>query len=325
MRTDRETIGRRALSCGELLEQYRASSVHEEGRKLMFGGVGDRDVYNITAPFADEGELVIAGRVEPRDSQFSKVLFFVQRDGRWVPRPGSRAFELQDPFVSKVGERLVFGGVRVIVSPEQPGKIVSWVTEFYEGASIADLKPLCTGPDHMKDIRLVGLRDGGIGVFTRPQGALGGRGTIGYIRIHSLAELSAETILQAELFKDQFLPEEWGGANEVHLLDSGLIGVLGHIACIDAMKRKHYYPMAFVFDPSNGRRTGIRLIAERRQFPAGPCKREDLADVIFSGGLIRGMDGQATLYAGISDAEAHTLVIPDPFLAYERDEIPQLQ
>lgn len=37
-----------------------------------------------------------------------------------------------------------------------------------------------------------------------------------------------------------------------------------------------------------------------------------------SGGLVRKSDGQAMLYAGISDAEAHALLILDPFAPYER-------
>lgn len=312
-----------AKSCARLLEEYRADPAFATaaGRKLRFVGVDGRDVYNITAPFEDEGELVIAGRVEPRDTQFSEIVFFVERDGAWQPRPNSRTFALQDPFVAKIGGGLVFGGVRVIVDPQRPEKIVSWVTEFYTGRNVSDLSLLCVGPDHMKDIRLIELSDQSIGVFTRPQGVRGGRGKIGYIRIPTLAELSAETILRAELFEDQFLPEEWGGANETHLLEGGLVGVLGHIACMDAEKRKHYYPTVFAYDPASGRRSALRIIAERRQFPDGPCKRPDLADVIFSGGLVRRSDGRAMLYAGISDAEAHALLIPDPFAPYEREGV----
>ncbi|EHL2570675.1 DUF1861 family protein, partial [Listeria monocytogenes] len=46
--------------------------------------------------------------------------------------------------------------------------------------------------------------------------------------------------------------------------------------------------------------------------PSEP-KRPDLADVVFSGGLIRNPDGTATLYAGIGDSDAQKLAIPDPF------------
>ena len=52
--------------------------------------------------------------------------------------------------------------------------------------------------------------------------------------------------------------------------------------------------------------------------PKDPRKRETLNDVLFSGGLCRNEDGTATLYVGVSDAEAHYITIPDPFRKYER-------
>lgn len=63
----------------------------------------------------------------------------------------------------------------------------------------------------------------------------------------------------------------------------------------------------------------IKIIATRSNFEKGEFKRKDLIDVIFSGGLIRHKDGYAELYVGASDAEAHKIVIPDPFLQYETD------
>jgi hypothetical protein len=55
------------------------------------------------------------------------------------------------------------------------------------------------------------------------------------------------------------------------------------------------------------------MVAARRHFPDGPAKRPDLVDVIFSGGLRRRADGSASLYAGISDAAAARVDMPDPF------------
>jgi len=153
-------------------------------------------------------------------------------------------------------------------------------------------------------------------VFSRPQGELGGRGTIGFTAVDSLDRPEARGIEQAPLLRGQFRAEEWGGANEAHLLRNGRIGVLGHIACMDEAG-KHYYPMVFSVDPETGEHTPPRIIAARKYFPEGVPKRPDLVDVIFSGGLRRHADGTATLYAGISDAEAARIDMPDPFLEYE--------
>ncbi|MGG1880596.1 DUF1861 family protein [Paenibacillus cisolokensis] len=305
-------------SCSELLEAYRnrdSKAVHPE--KLAFVGVGERDVYNISAPFEDEGELVIAGRVEDRSSEESEIHFFVQRDGNWVPREGAPVFALQDPFYTRISGELIFGGVETFPHDEIEGGL-NWRTVFYRGANVADLKKFFSGPDRMKDLRLVQLQDGSIGVFTRPQGDKGGRGKIGYTKINSLEELSHQTVLDAPLLEGQFSEEEWGGGNEIHLLSNGMLGVLGHIAKFDEQGNRHYYSMVFVFDPQTGTYSDMQIIAERGNFVEGPAKRPDLANVVFSGGLIRNADGTAELYAGISDAEAQKVKVPDPFTAFEQ-------
>ncbi|QJC53540.1 DUF1861 family protein [Paenibacillus albicereus] len=299
--------------CAELLREYRTSgSAVREARRIPFGGVGDKDVYNIAAPFEDEGRTVVAGRVESRDSEQSDIVFFAQTDGVWLPAEGTPVLRLQDPFHARIGGELVLGGVEVFPHPERADALM-WRTVFYRGQGLRDLRRFFEGPDGMKDIRLAELADGGVGVFTRPQGEKGGRGKIGYVRVGSLDGLTVEAIQGAPLLEGQFAEGEWGGANETHPLPDGRIGVLGHIACFDEAGDRHYYPMAFEFDPASQAWSGLRLIGERRDFLPGPAKRPDLEDVVFSGGLIRGEDGRAVLYAGISDADAQALDIPDPF------------
>jgi len=165
----------------------------------------------------------------------------------------------------------------------------------------------------MKDIRLVELADEQVGVLTRPQGAKGGRGKIGFLTAPSLEAITAEAIQAAPLFAGQCRDEEWLGANEVHRLENGMLGVLGHIAYFDEQEHRHYYAMVFCVDPRTGRATSPEIIASRSDFPDGPAKRPDLVDVMFSGGLVRHGNGTATLYAGLSDAEAGQVLLPDPF------------
>jgi hypothetical protein len=305
-------------NCEQLLMEFLLKNADiKNAQKLSFTGVGDKDVYNISAPFEDREEWVIAGRVESRDSEHSEVYFFVEKDGKWRPRKGALVLELQDPFHTRIGQELVVGGVQIYPHPEQENALM-WRTAFYKGKDIDSLKPFFVGPDGMKDLRLVELHDGQIGVFTRPQGKKGGRGKIGFFQVSSLDELTKESVEAAPLFDQQFSDEEWGGANEAHLLKGGQIGVLGHIACYDQNQDRHYYPMVFTLDPKTGERTDIELIAIRANFVPGPSKRPDLQDVVFSGGLVRHGDGTATLYAGISDAEAHRITIVDPFIRFEK-------
>lgn len=304
-------------TCGQLLQEFeeKATSIGP-AQKLVFDGVGERDVYNIAAPFEDEGELVIAGRVEERDSEHSSVYFFVERNGKWVPREGAPTFELQDPFFTLIKGELVLGGVQIFPHPEIEDAL-GWRTVFLKGGSISELTQFAKGPDGMKDIRLVELPTGGIGVFTRPQGEKGGRGKIGFTKIETLDELTPSVVDAAPLLEGQFIEDEWGGANEIHVLKNGLLGVIGHIASFDTEGNRHYYPMIFVYNPEDGTYSDIELIATRSRFEDGPAKRPDLVDVVFSGGLVRKENGRADLYAGISDAEAQKLEIPDPFSQFE--------
>jgi Protein of unknown function (DUF1861) len=304
-------------TCEQLLAEYGTKTKPVNPEKIFFSSIGEKDVYNITAPFEDEGELVIAGRVESRDSEHSHVYFFVECNGEWVPREDAPVLELQDPFFTKIAGELVLGGVQTFPHPSLEGAL-GWRTVFYKGTSISGLSEFAKGPDGMKDLRLVELTDGSIGVLTRPQGEKGGRGKIGWARIPSLAELTIESINEAPLLDGQFVDAEWGGANEPHLLANGLVGVLGHVASFDQEGNRHYYPMVFALNPETGEFSDIELIATRSRFLPGPSKRPDLYDVVFSGGLVRKSDGTADIYAGISDAEAQKITIVDPFLQYER-------
>ncbi|WP_240733020.1 DUF1861 family protein [Jeotgalibacillus sp. S-D1] len=306
-------------TCAVLLEEFKKKEQPIQPKKLLFSGVGTRDVYNIAAPFEDAGESVIAGRVEARDSEESEVVFFVEREGQWVPRKNAPVLKLQDPFWTKIAGELVLGGVETFPHPTLENAL-GWRTVFYKGSSVNELKAFASGPDGMKDLRLIELKDGTIGVLTRPQGVKGGRGKIGFTVIASVGELTHDVISDAPLLEGQFAEGEWGGGNEVHVLSNGLLGVLGHIACFDEEGNRHYYPMVFCLDPRTNQATVIELIAARSNFLEGAAKRPDLVDVVFSGGLVRLEDGTAKLFVGTSDAEAQRISMSDPFLPYERKD-----
>jgi hypothetical protein len=308
----------RMKDCGKLLKEYVQKDISTiNPTKLMFQGIGNNDVYNITAPFVDGGFNLIGGRVESRDSEHSQVIFFAELNGQWMPHASAPVFTMQDPFYTRIGGELILGGVETYPHPTLANSL-TYRTVFYKGRCITELKHFFTGPGGMKDLRLVELEDGSIGIFTRPQGEKGGRGKIGFTCIATLDLLTIEVIENSPLLAEQFTETEWGGANEAHLLSNGLIGILGHIACFDELGDRHYYPMVFSLNPITGEYSEIELIARRSRFLPGPAKRMDLVDVVFSGGLIRNKDQTADLYTGISDAEAHRITIPDPFIKFEK-------
>lgn len=72
-------------TCRELLLEFNEDKIQVNSSKLKFSvKQTEKDVYNITAPFAADGKTWIAGRVEDRDSEYSRIGFFEERDGEWV-------------------------------------------------------------------------------------------------------------------------------------------------------------------------------------------------------------------------------------------------
>jgi hypothetical protein len=309
-------LGDQPRSCSDLLSELQVPSAIET-HTLEFELKDGRDVYNITAPFHFNGKMLLIGRVEKRDTEFSEIVIFEKAQSKkWMPCFTHAAFQgLQDPCVTWAGDELVLGGVRFPVPMKEGG--YGCVMDFYRGKTLEGLRHFLSGPPGMKDIRFKQLPDGHVAIFSRPQGAIGGRGEIGFTIAQSWDAITADMIAAAPLFKGQLLKEEWGGVNEAHQLANGHLGVLGHIACFDDQGNRHYYPMAFAVDPRARQPSAIRIIARRSFFPPGPSKRPDLVDVVFSGGIVRNGDGTVNLYAGTSDTAAAVVKLPDPFLRFE--------
>lgn len=296
----------------DLLQEYRKEKCFSNPEKLIFHGVDGFDVYNPTSVFPYKGKNVICGRVERRDSEYSKSIFFYEAEcNHFYPLENVPRFDLQDPYITKVSDYYVFGGTKVY-HKEEDSKQLSWCASFYCGKSLEELEFLLNGPQGMKDIRLIELYDKRIGIFSRPQGKIGGRGKIGFTIVSSLSELTKDKIEEAPLL-NLFHDKEWGGTNELVLLGNGLIGVLGHIAKFSEGDIRHYYPSVFLLNPETGEYTDMRIIAERADFLDGPFKREDLKDVLFSGGIVCLNEEYAILYAGVSDCEVQKIIIRNPF------------
>lgn len=300
----------------QLLRAYRTTTAAPPpARRLRFTGVGDRDVYNVSAPFAGpDGTTLLAGRVEQRSDERSEtVLFRREDDGTWSPLPGAARPALQDPFAFTHRGAVHLGGVEVL-----PGVLPDGAPTLRYRTVVLRLDrtdrptPAFTGPWGMKDLRFAELPDGRLAVLTRPQGGEDGRGRIGLTVVGSLAALTLEAVAAAPRLEHLFLPEEWGGVNQVTPLPDGTLGLLAHVARFDDAGDRHYYPVAFVLDPVDRRHTAPRLLFERGDLPVGPSKRPDLVDVVFPGALVP-RDGGVTVWCGVGDAEAFEVDLPPVF------------
>jgi len=301
-----------------LLKEFNPKTI-KKVKKLNLSGVGKADVYNITAPFKVGRKSYLLGRVEPRNKETGTVsMFFKKTSRKWQVDPECPIYTLQDPFIFKLKEQIIIGGIETKEKPKT--KLIGYRTVFYKGKDIKNLKKIVTGPWGMKGIRFVQLGSHKIGVFTRPQGKKGRRGKIGFTTTESLNKLKPRKLSRTPVIDEMFARGEWGGVDEVFLLKNKKLGILGHAAHYSKNWTRHYYPITFIFDPETKEFYDLKIIARKADFPHGECKRPDLRDVVYPGGLTRDKKtGLAKLYAGVSDAEAYEITIEDPFLEYEKE------
>jgi hypothetical protein len=329
-------------NCNQLLQDYKRScesggkpqadllkfALDEKISQNLFKENTELTIYNPTKPMTINGKNILLGRVETFEDELnSKVMFFEQIGTTWHMIGSAPQLDLQDPFYAQnIQGYQILGGVKLF--PQKNGypkyqtvfyKFKQSIDELYSNNCLS--MPFASGPMGMKDIRLIELKDKKIGVFTRPQGGEAGLGKIGYVEINSLEELETR-ISEAKIIEGQFKHDEWGGANELHLLNNGNIGVLGHIAHKSYSEEngrivKNYYAMSFIFNPYTKIASDMKIIATADQFPHIRPKFDSLGQVIFSGGLQRNGNGEAILYAGINDTSAACFLIKDPFLQFE--------
>lgn len=293
------------LTCLELLQKFsKQKTVLPMGKILNFSGIAGNDVYNI-CPFLIDNQIVIAGRVEARNSWAeSKIMFFKEKNNIWDPIYQAPIFDLEDSSIIKIGNEIILSGVETYKRINNFGQMaVDYQTVFYRGHDLMSLKKFAASPDGMKDVRII-PRNGRISVFTRPQGGNNGRGKIGYTELDKITDIGSNNLLKAKIIENQFAEQEWGGANDLSLLANGNILVYGHIAYEDPDNTKHYYVSSFIYDPENHLASPIKIILTRENFPKSAAKTVKHRDIIFLGGKICQPDRSITFYVGLSDAAA---------------------
>lgn len=301
--------------------EFEATKMIYESATLKFHGVDGFDVYNISIPFKRDGKCYLFGRVERREEWARSWVRLFEETGQdeWSVVEDSMIYTLEDPYISEIGDELVMGGTHV---QYQSGRYSTFFGYFFRGTDLHNLYYFTTGPNKMKDIRLVPLSDGKIGVFSRPRsaemtGKYGSESMIGFTVVDRLEDLTADVIENAPYIHGIFGKGEWGGVNQAYLLDSGKIGIIGHICYQDKDESggelKVYLNMAFVFDPTTRESSDLHLIGSRSCYPVGPAKAPYLVDCVFSSGIVMRPDGKADLYSGLSDCQAGRITIDYPF------------
>ncbi len=285
------------------------------GKIINFEGVEGYDVYNPTAPFKTNGVEYMAARVEKRNIFWQdfgydpQIVFFTKNSHSWVPAKNVPTISMEDPFKTFISGELIFGGVKVYGEPRKR----KFRTVFLRGKCLKTLKEFSYGPEMMKDIRLVELIDGEIGVFTRPQGGEFGRGRIGFTIVKDLQGVNEKNIAQAKIIREKLPENQWEGVNGARLLENGSVDVLAHQARIEENGEKQYDATSFLFDPRKMEVKDFKVIATRDDFPPAPAKTPFLKKVVFPGEI----DCRNFLWAGIGDTSVGVKKISSTKILYK--------
>lgn len=302
-------------------EKFEQGKVIYESARLIFEGIDGYDVYNCSVPFKYNEKYYLYGRVEkPEDWARSRTMLFENTGkDKWTRVINSMIYQMEDPNIAFVDKKIVLGGVFVYYNK---GKGSAIKNLFYRGTDLEDMYFFTMGPKGMKDIRLIQLPSGKIGVFSRPRRYNGvalsnSSSDIGFAIIDSLDQLCANTIEAASNIPGIFSAGEWGGPNQAYYLESGNIGIIGH-KCYNTMDNagvalSTYLTVSSIFNIEKHRIIEEKIIATRNCFPDYRAKKLHIADCTFPSGIVMREDGKCDLYCGISDSAEGRIVIDYPF------------
>ena len=174
----------------------------------------------------------------------------------------------------------------------------------------------------MKDVRLVELADGRIGVFSRPRNEeietrYGSGAMVGFAVIDTVDQLNAEVIENVRYIEGLFGKGEWGGCNQCYLLKDGRIGVIGHRSYkqldSDGVELQSYVNISFIFDYKTFAVSDLKIIGDKPSYPDTEHMLDYLKDCAFTSGIVMREDGRADLYSGLGDVTEGRITIDAPF------------
>lgn len=203
----------------EMVAQFKQDRKIYDSTLVKFIGVEGFDVYNCSIPFEMDGKRYIYGRVERRNEwarSWARLFEEIGKDTFQLV-PDTMIYQLEDPYITFINGELVMGGTHVRYDG---GNIGDYRGYFYRGNDLHDLRFFTSGPEFMKDIRLVQFGDK-IGVFSRPDGK------VGFAIIDDLSQLTSAVIANAPLLP-VIEEDEYGGCNQCYALKDGYIGIIGH-------------------------------------------------------------------------------------------------
>lgn len=279
---------------------------------LTFKGVDGMDVYNCSVPFKYKGTTHIFGRVERRSEWANSFVRLFKETGKdeFTLVPNNMIWQLEDPYIANIDNEMVFGGTHI---RKTNNRVFTYYCDFFRGAT-EKLHYFTTGPDNMKDIRVIKLANNMIGVFSRPKTIA--HSSIGFTTISTIDELTA-TIVEEAPPLNVIHTGAWGGVNQAYLLSSDKVGCIAHYSYLNqdesGAQITVYTNYSFVLDPITREVEDAKIIGTKGCYPPCKPKVEKLLDCAFTSGIVMREDGKCDLYSGLGDAYEGRITIDYPF------------
>lgn len=264
--------------------------------------------------FRDEDPTSEPGPLQPVEGNLG---FFRAQDlsSYYSPRAQVGDTGIKEPFLSVVGNEIIFGGTMYVSAIEMAPQI-----SIYR-SSVSDPtrgKFITTSPIGMRNLRLRKLPSGKIHAVIQRSGNsefAGGLGRNAFVNLNNLSELDELKLLSAMINKFQVGPGE--GISTTHIEPMAEdIAYLANLFRRDPQnpdRHQSYVAVYSKLDPTP-------QIVLRHQDLVGSIGLEKdegkFGDHIVAEGIVRNFDGTATLFLTVGKSEAWKVTIPDPFLRF---------
>jgi len=189
--------------------------------------------------------------------------------------------------------------VKVKPKINEPDHVETLHTEFYVGKNLNNLEYVASGPEWMKDIRIIQDADSDtkLHIYGRPQPKeYKDCGNITHTTINSIDALDSAMISNVPYIDEDLLrfgSGKWGGVNDIINMGGNRHILVAHRAWRTGTDGggRHYEAVLYGHNTRERSIVDLGILATANMFPQGTVKADDavdLSDVVFTGGGYNG-------------------------------------
>lgn len=292
----------------DLLFDFRHKAKSEiQTNEVSFVGKDANQILSTTASFEINQETFMIASIKD-SNQFSKLVLLKKDTGfLYHVEEDLNIFNVNYPHLAMIHNQYVLEGVLRIDENNKQSCL-------YVGPNLKSLELKVVFPPFIKSVRVFEYSNK-IHAFYTVSGQNYGTGKIAHAAYNSFDEMKQSSFNNIQVFSNHFISGESGGINDIHILQNGLIGIVGHITYTDSYDTEHSYPCAFAFNIDNNKSTKLKIILEKSSLNLSSTKKY-FTDKIHTSGLIRRANNRASLYIE-TDQKIYSIIFDDPFVEFE--------